>query len=522
MRHTLRTALFVGVTLVAVVLVWRCIPSGFLPEEDQGYVMVFVEAPEAASLQRTEALMAEVDAVVGGFEGVESTATVAGFDMLAGIASTNCGVIFVSLKDYSERKLTAMEIADALTGELYGRVLDGDCFAFIPPAIPGLGVREGISLEVQDMEGRGTAYLAEQTYRLIDSLKRLPDVASVTTRFNDEVPQRLLQIDRLKALEYGVSLADLYSEISTLLGGSYINNFSLFGNLYQSYLQASPDYRANPRSLDGVFVGNGDGESLPITSFVEVVDTVGVEFVSQYNLYRSIGLNISPAAKSSTGETMQAVKQCAERILPDDISTAWSGVSFQESEASRSGFVVYLVALAFVFLALASLYNSWGLPVAILLSVPVAVLGALLSVGAMHLAEAKYVNDIYMQISLVMLIGLAAKNAILVVEYADRNFFERGESLSEAALGAARMRVRPILMTAFAFVLGVMPLVFADGVYATARNIMGVALVGGMTLATLAGIFLYPALYYMVARIGGFERKRELMRQEDDETESEK
>lgn len=522
MRHTLRTALFVGVTLVAVVLVWRCIPSGFLPEEDQGYVMVFVEAPEAASLQRTEALMAEVDAVVGGFEGVESTATVAGFDMLAGIASTNCGVIFVSLKDYSERKLTAMEIADALTGELYGRVLDGDCFAFIPPAIPGLGVREGISLEVQDMEGRGTTYLAEQTYRLIDSLKRLPDVASVTTRFNDEVPQRLLQIDRLKALEYGVSLADLYSEISTLLGGSYINNFSLFGNLYQSYLQASPDYRANPRSLDGVFVGNGDGESLPITSFVEVVDTVGVEFVSQYNLYRSIGLNISPAAKSSTGETMQAVKQCAERILPDDISTAWSGVSFQESEASRSGFVVYLVALAFVFLALASLYNSWGLPVAILLSVPVAVLGALLSVGAMHLAEAKYVNDIYMQISLVMLIGLAAKNAILVVEYADRNFFERGESLSEAALGAARMRVRPILMTAFAFVLGVMPLVFADGVYATARNIMGVALVGGMTLATLAGIFLYPALYYMVARIGGFERKRELMRQEDDDTESEK
>lgn len=519
MRHTLRTAIFVGLTLVSIVLVWRSIPSGFLPEEDQGYVMVFVQAPEAASLQRTNALMADVDAVVGTFDGVESTATVAGFNMLAGIASTNCGVIFASLKDYSERSLSAMEIADALTGELYEKVLGGECFAFIPPAIPGLGVKEGITLEIQDVEGRGTAYLAEQSHRLMDSLKSLPEIASITTQFNADVPQRKLKIDQLKALEYGVSLEELYSEISALLGGDYINNFSKFGKLYQVYLQAAPTYRADSRSLDGYFIQNGDGESIPITTFVDIVDTVGVEYVSQYNLYRSIELSITPAAKSSTGEAMQAIEQTAERILPNDISTAWSGVSFQESRASQSGFMVYVVALLFVFLALASLYNSWGLPIAILLSVPIAVLGALLSVGALHLAEAKYVNDIYMQISLVMLIGLAAKNAILVVEYADRNFFERGMSLAEAAIAAARMRVRPILMTAFAFVLGVMPLVFADGVYATARNIMGVALVGGMTLATVVGIFLYPALYYAVARIGGFERKRELKRQID-ETES--
>ncbi|MBQ3247479.1 MAG: efflux RND transporter permease subunit, partial [Alistipes sp.] len=433
--------------------------------------------------------------------------------------STNCGVIFASLKDYSERSLSAMEIADALTGELYEKVLGGECFAFIPPAIPGLGVKEGITLEIQDVEGRGTAYLAEQSYRLMDSLKSLPEIASITTQFNADVPQRKLKIDQLKALEYGVSLEELYSEISALLGGDYINNFSKFGKLYQVYLQAAPTYRADSRSLDGYFIQNGDGESIPITTFVEIVDTVDVEYVSQYNLYRSIELSITPAAKSSTGEAMQAIEQTAERILPNDISTAWSGVSFQESRASQSGFMVYVVALLFVFLALASLYNSWGLPIAILLSVPIAVLGALLSVGALHLAEAKYVNDIYLQISLVMLIGLAAKNAILVVEYADRNFFERGMSLAEAAIAAARMRVRPILMTAFAFVLGVMPLVFADGVYATARNIMGVALVGGMTLATIVGIFLYPALYYAVARIGGFERKRELKRQID-ETES--
>ncbi len=518
MRHTVRTLLFVGVMLGAIALVWHRVPSGFLPEEDQGYVMVFVNAPEATSLQRTEALMSQVEAVVSRFEGVESTATVAGFNMLAGIASSNCGVIFVELTPYSERSLSAMEIADSLTGELYEAVSGGECFAFIPPSIPGLGVTSGITLEVQDLEGRGTAYLAEQAFRLIDSLKTRPEIASVTTQFNADVPQRKIEIDKLQALEYGVSLDELYSELSTLLGGAYINNFNKFGKLYQTYLQASPDYRNDRHSLDGYFVEGGSGQSVPITAFVEVVDTVGVEYVSQYNLYRSIALSITPAAKSSTGAAMDAIEQTAKRVLPDDVATAWSGVSYQESEASKSGVMVYVVALAFVFLALASLYNSWGLPVAILLSVPVAVLGAVLSVGAMHLADAKYVNDIYMQISLVMLIGLAAKNAILVVEYADRMFFEQGLSLAESALGAAKMRVRPILMTAFAFVLGVMPLVFADGVYATARNIMGVALVGGMTLATLVGILLYPALYYAVAKIGGFERKREKRRNNEKES----
>ena len=509
MRHTARTALIVAVIAAAIVPIWRALPSGFLPEEDQGYVMVVVNAPEAASLQRTKALMAEVDAIVSRAEGVESTATVAGFNMLAGIASSNCGVIFVALKDYSERSQSAMEIANTLTGELYEEVSGAECFAFIPPSIPGLGVMSGITLEVQDRESRGTAYLAEQTFRLIDSLKMLPEIASVTTQFNADVPQRKLEIDQLHALEYGVSLDELYAELSTLLGGSYINNFNRFGRLYQTYLQAAPEYRSDSRSLDGYFVENGSGEAVPLSAFVDVVDTVGVEYVSQYNLYRSIELSLTPSAKTSTTDAMTAIEQSAKRVLPDDISTAWSGVSFQESEASQSGWVVYGVALAFVFLALASLYNSWGLPLAILLSVPLAVLGAVASVAMMHLAEAKYVNDIYMQISLVMLIGLAAKNAILVVEYADRLFFEQRLSLAEAAIGAAKMRVRPILMTAFAFVLGVMPLVFADGVYATARNIMGVALVGGMTLATIFGIFLYPALYYMVARIGGFERKRE-------------
>ena len=352
-----------------------------------------------------------------------------------------------------------MQIAQRLTGELYVAVPGAECYAFIPPSIPGLGVTSGVSVEVQDLEGRGTAYLMENAGRLMDSLRKNPAIASVTTQFDAGVPQRRLRIDKQQALAAGVDLGTLYGELTTLLGGAYINNFTRFGKLYQTYIQAAPDYRLDRRSLDSYYVTSASGESVPVASLIDVADTVGVEYVSQFNLYA--------------------------------------------------------LALVFVFLALAALYESWGLPLAILMSVPVAVLGAVLFVGGSHLMNSLYVNDIYMQISLVMLIGLAAKNAILVVEYADRLFREQGVSLMDAAIGAAKLRVRPIIMTAFAFILGVMPLVFASGVYATARNIMGVALVGGMLFATLLGIFVYPALYYFVGKIGRFEQRRELKKQEE-------
>ena len=322
-------------------------------------------------------------------------------------------------------------------------------------------------------------------------------------------------IDKEQALAAGVDLGVLYGDLTTLLGGAYINNFSRFGKLYQTYIQAAPEYRLDKRSLDNYYVASSSGESVPVSSFVEVVDTVGVEYVSQFNLYRSISLTVTPAARASTTTVMQEITRTAGEVLPDDIGTAWSGTSYQEANASKTGGLVYLLALVFVFLALAALYESWGLPLAILMSVPVAVLGAVLFIGGSHLLDAFFVNDVYMQISLVMLIGLAAKNAILVVEYADRLFNEKGLSLMDAAIGAAKLRVRPIIMTAFAFILGVMPLVFASGVYATARNIMGVALVGGMLFATLLGIFVYPALYYFVGRIGNFERRRERKKQEE-------
>lgn len=515
MRHVARTGIFVAVVLGVIFVVWRKLPAGFLPEEDQGYVMVMVSTPEASSLRVTQQAMAEADAVIRTLPEVASTSFAAGFNMMAGIASTSSGIIFAKLVDYSDRKLSAMQIAQRLTGELYVAVPGAECYAFIPPSIPGLGITSGVSVEVQDLEGRGTAYLLENAEKLMDSLRRSPSIASVTTQFNAGVPQRRLRIDKQQALAAGVDLGTLYGELTTLLGGAYINNFTRFGKLYQTYIQAAPDYRLDHRSLDSYYVASASGESVPVASFIDVVDTVGVEYVSQFNLYRSISLTVTPAARASTTTVMQEITATASDVLPNDIGTAWSGTSYQEANASKTGGLVYVLALVFVFLALAALYESWGLPLAILMSVPVAVLGAVLFIGGSHLMNALYVNDIYMQISLVMLIGLAAKNAILVVEYADRLFREQGASLMDAAIGAAKLRVRPIIMTAFAFILGVMPLVFASGVYATARNIMGVALVGGMLFATLLGIFVYPALYYFVGKIGGFEKRRECKKQEE-------
>ena len=515
MRHVARTGLFVAVVLGAIFVVWRKLPAGFLPEEDQGYVMVMVSTPEASSLQVTRKAMTDADAVIRTLPEVASTSFAAGFNMMAGIASTSSGIIFVKLVDYSDRKLSAMQIAQKLTDELYVAIAGAECYAFIPSSIPGLGVTSGVSVEVQDLEGRGTAYLLENAERLMDSLRKSPSVASVTTQFDAGVPQRRLRIDKQQALAAGVDLGTLYGELTTLLGGTYINNFTRFGKLYQTYMQAAPDYRLDRRSLDSYYVTSASGESVPVASLVEVADTVGVEYVSQFNLYRSVSLTVTPAARASTTTVMQEITATAAAVLPDDIGTAWSGTSYQEANASKTGGLVYALALVFVFLALAALYESWGLPLAILMSVPVAVLGAVLFVGGTHLMNALYVNDIYMQISLVMLIGLAAKNAILVVEYADRLFREQGASLMDAAIGAAKLRVRPIIMTAFAFILGVMPLVFASGVYATARNIMGVALVGGMLFATLLGIFVYPALYYFVGKIGRFEQRRERQKTEE-------
>ncbi len=497
---------------LSIVALWHWLPSGFLPEEDQGYLMVMVELPEAASLQRTRTVMARVDQRVEAHPAVRATSFAAGFNLMAGVASPSSGVLFVALKPYEDRSVSAMALAEELNRELFAAIPEATCYAITPPSIPGLGVSSGLSLEVLDLSGEGGNYLGEACRKWMSELEKLPEIASVTTQYNEGLPQRKLQIDKERALAQGVDLGALYTELTMLLGGEYLNNFSRFGRLYQTYLQAAPDYRTGAASLESYFIAGRENTSIPLSDFITVRDTMGVAFVSRFNGYRAISLDITPAEGFSSGDVMARIEESARTQLPDGVGYAWSGISYQEAATSHSGGWIYLLALLFVFLTLAALYNSWGLPLAILLSVPLAVAGALLFVGGGHLFTKVLINDLYFQISLVMLIGLAAKNAILVVEYADRLFFGQGLPLLDAARGAAHLRVRPILMTAFAFILGVFPLLFAHGVYSTARHVMGVALVGGMCVATLVGVFLYPALYYRIAKMGKFEKRREQLK----------
>ena len=503
------TIAMVAIIAVAIGTILKLLPRGFLPEEDLGFFTISVNAPDNIALSRTKQIMAKVDSVTKAtLPIVESTGIVSGFNLISGVAATNCGVVFVKLVDFDKRKMSAMEAVAKLNEVLYSAIPEAECGAFVSPSIPGLGVTSGVTFELQDRAGRGTTYLAEQSDKLLAALRKEPRIRSASTEFRDGVAQKHLDIDKQHALMSGVSLSSLYAETATLLGGRMINNFNLYGRLYQSYLQAAPEYREDTTSLESYFLVNGNGESVPLTSFVTVRDTTGVQYISQFNLYRSIGINVTPDEGASTGDVMADIERVANNILPEDTSIAWSGVSFQEQSESGKGGWVFLIAFIFVFFTLSALYESWSLPLSIVMGVPLAVVGALCAVGLAHIFAPQFINDIYMQISLAMLIGLAAKNSILVVEYADKLFHEEQQSLLDATINAAKMRVRPILMTAFASILGMLPLVFASGVYSTARNIMGVSLVGGLLFATIFGIMLYPALYYLVGKVARFEQKQ--------------
>lgn len=496
-QHTLRTALIVAVMAVAILLCWRTLPTGFLPVEDEGYMMVLVTTPDASSLDTTLRAMQHAEKIITSHPAVEYASMAAGFDMMAGVGSTSSGVIFVVLKDFKQRNISASALAAELNAELYA-LPEAECYAIIPPSIPGLGISSDLSLQVQDLQGQGTEWLYSQAQMLMDSLRKEPTIATVSTTFHASTPQRMLRIDREQAMSEGVELADIYSTLGTMLGGTYSGNFNRFGRQYRIYAQASPDAREDSFAINRYYVPNAHGQSVPLAAFVSVEDTIGVEYITQFDLYESIMLSITPAEGISSGEAMAAVERTADRVLPPTAATAWSGLSYQQAKARSGAGVVYLVALIFVFLALSSLYESWALPVAILLSVPAAIAGALVAMLVAHAIEPTYVNNIYVQISLIMLIGLAAKNAILVVEYADRRRVEGKLTAAEAATEAARERARPIIMTALAFILGIMPLIFATGNFSTARNIMGVALAGGMIVATTVGLLLYPAAYFLV------------------------
>jgi len=364
-------------------------------------------------------------------------------------------------------------------------------------------------LMLQDKSGNTPAYLGQQAITFIQAASQRPEIGAIFTPFRPSVPQRYLEINRDKALKAGVSLNDMYTTIGAFLGGAYINDFNRFGRLYKAYIQAENDYRQDENQINLFFVKNGAGKSVPLSAFVEVKDSVGPDYTNRFNLFRSVELTGGPAPGFTSAQALDALEEVAAEVLPATMGYEWSNMSYQEKQASGSGAVVFVFSMLFVFLILAAQYESWSLPWSILLGTPFAIFGALAILLAARQLDLSYENNIFAQISLVMLIGMAAKNAILIIEFANIKFNE-GMSLFDAAMDSAKQRFRPILMTAFSFILGILPLVIASGAGAEARKVMGVALLGGMTLATILGVFLYPMLFVFIGKIAGYEKKRDL------------
>jgi HAE1 family hydrophobic/amphiphilic exporter-1 len=486
------------------------VPGGFIPEEDMGYLFINMQLPNAASLQRTDEIGRQVEEIVLQYPEVEYLTNATGFSLLSGAMATNNGFMFASLKNWGEREATARGMIDRLNREFAMKIKGAQVFAFGPPALPGLGSGSGFSIMVQDRGGNSPEYLAENTARFIQAANQRPEIGSAFTTFQSSVPQRYMDIDKEKALKLGLSLNDLYTTIGAFMGGAYVNDFTRFGRLYRTYIQAENEYRADESQIDKFFIRNKDGEMVPLSTVARVVPISGPDFTTRFNLYRSAEVTGGPAPGYTSSQAMAALEEVAREVLPSDMGTTWSGMSYQENKASGSLGIILTFSLVFVFLILAAQYESWSLPFAILLGTPFAIFGALFFLWVARFFSLSFENNIFAQVSFVMLIGMAAKNAILIVEFANEEF-KNGSSLFEAALAAAKSRFRPILMTAFSFIIGVLPLVVASGTGAEARKVMGMALLGGMSIATLLGVFFYPMLFLLVGKIAGYEKKREAL-----------
>lgn len=502
-----RGMVFIVLIVVGIGLIGRFVPAGFMPEEDQGLIYINIQLPNAASLQRTDVVANKVEKILEGFDEVEFVTTAAGYSLLSGAMSPNSGFVFISLKDWAKRTDTALDLVQKINRIFYSQIEEAQVFAFGPPAIPGLGNGSGFTMMLQDRSGGTPTFLAEQAFKFIRAARARPEIGSIFTTFQANVPQRFVEINRDKVLKAGIPLNSIYTAIGTFLGGSYVNDFNRFGRLYRAYIQAEPEYRQNEKQADLFFVKSKYGESVPLSAFIEIKKTAGPDFTNRFNLYRSVELTGQPAKGYSSAQALQALEELADEVLPREMGYEWANMSYQEKKAAGSGAIVFVFSLIFVFLILAAQYESWSLPFSILLGTPFAIFGAFSALFIARLFSPSFENNIFAQISLVMLIAMAAKNAILIIEFAKINFDE-GKSLFDAAVESARLRFRPILMTAFSFILGILPLVFASGAGAEARKVMGMALLGGMTVATLLGVFFYPMLFVFIGKIARYEKNR--------------
>jgi len=505
-RKSARAMLLLAIFTALAGLIGSRLPGGFLPDEDQGYVYLAVQLPNAASLQRTDAVCKQVEQILAQTPGVQSYNTVVGFSLLSQVYNTYNAFFFVTFKPWAERKAPEEQYAaimQHINREL-AKLPEAVAFAFPPPAIPGVGTSGGVTFMLEDKAGHDIAYLAENTRRFLQEASKRPEIARATTTLIPSVQQVFADVDRDKVLKQGVKLSDVYQTLQAFMGGYFINYFNRFGRTWQVYIQAEGEFRTRAENMGQFYVLNGQGQSVPLAALVSMKDTSGPEFTVRFNEHRSAQINVAARPGYSSAQVMRALERVFNESMPKDMGYAYSGMSFQEQVAQQGvpASAIFALSLLVVFLILAAQYESWSLPFSVLLAVPVAVFGAF---GALYIR--RFESDTFAQIGLVMLIGLAAKNAILIVEFCKLEL-EGGKSLVDAALAGARLRLRPILMTAFAFILGVVPLVTATGAGAQSRRIMGTAVFGGMLAASLIAIFLIPVSFYVVERLASRGREQ--------------
>jgi HAE1 family hydrophobic/amphiphilic exporter-1 len=475
------------------------LPNSFLPEEDQGYVFLALQLPDAASLERTDQACRKIEDFLSKTPGVQYTTSVIGFSLLSLVQNTYSAFFFVTFKPWSERtkpeeQYTAIK---ARLNQYLASLSEGIAFAFPPPAIPGVGTSGGFTFMLEDRAGKDVGFLAQNLKTFLDAAHKRPELGTLIPTFLPNVPQVFVKVDRDKVIKQGIDLASVYQTLQTFMGGFFVNYFNRFGRTWQVYIEAEGDYRTDAKNVGQFFVRNSNGDPVPLDAISTIQNVAGPEFTLRYNEYRAAQINGSAAPGYSSYQAMNALEETFRQTMPNEMGYDYLGLSFQEKKAQQgvSPALVFGMSLLFVFLILAALYESWSLPFSVLLGTPIAVFGAFATLWLRGMQ-----NNIYVQIGLIMLIGLAAKNAILIVEFA-KDEYEKGKPLLDAALEGARLRLRPILMTSFAFIFGLLPLWFASGSGAVARRVLGSTVIGGMIAASAIAIFLIPVTFYVIERL---------------------
>jgi HAE1 family hydrophobic/amphiphilic exporter-1 len=493
-KSVIAVLILVAFAVVSGVLGYR-LPTSFLPTEDYGYLYVNVQLPAAASLERTDVALKKVEAILAKTAGVQYYTTITGFSNLSRVTASYQGFFFIALKPWAERTTTELQvdgIAANLNKEMATQVPEANCIALLPPAIPGLGNAGGFSMYIQDRSGGTVQFLDQNLQKFLDAARKRPELANVTSLFNSSVPQIYADVDRDKVLKQGVAVADVYRTLQTYLGGLYLNQFNRFGRQWRVFLQAEGEERLTAEDIKGYYVRNNDGNMVPLSAVLTTRSITGPEYTNRFNLFRAAQVIGTAAPGYSSGQALAALDEVAKTTLPPEIGYDWADLSYQETKASGSAMTSFALSLVFVFLILAALYESWSLPFSVLFAVPVAIFGAFIG-----LMLRGYDLDVYSQIGLIVLIGLGAKNAILIVEFA-RDELAKGRALVDATLEGARLRLRPILMTSFAFIMGCVPLWIASGSGAAGRRILGTVVIVGMLTATCIGVFLIPPIFYVI------------------------